>query len=114
MSGIEDPRPRFQRIIEFPLVAMLIAILLFAFAAALAIVFKSNLPAIGHGTKQAVETVITVALGLAAYKLAIRHLGAGPRDDLRAGDLVRNLTIGILIGAGLMALIVAIARARSS
>lgn len=109
MSDIDDPRPLFQRIIEFPLVAMLIAILLFAFAAALAIVIRSNLPALGHGTKQAVETVITVALGLVAYKLAIRHLGATPIDDLRGSDLVRNLTIGILVGAGLMTLIVAIA-----
>lgn len=93
---------------------MLIAILLFAFAAALAIVIKSNLTALGHGTTQAVETVITVALGLAAYKLAIRHLGAQPKDDLRASDLVRNLTIGILAGAGLMALIVAIAAVTGS
>ena len=109
MSDIQDHRTRLQRIIDFPLVAMLIAILLFALAASLAIVVKSNLPALGLGTKQAVEAVITVALGLAVYKFAIRHLGATPRDDLQGSDLLRNLTFGILVGAGLMTLVVAIA-----
>ena len=106
---IEDHRTQLQRILDFPLVAMLVAILLFAVATTLAIVIKSNLPPLGHGTKQGVETILTVALGYAANKLAIRHLGASPRDDLKGSDLARNLAIGVIAGAALMGLTVAIA-----
>jgi hypothetical protein len=104
-----EHRTWFQRVVEFPLVAMLMAIISFALAVAIAIVISSNLPALGHGTKQAVEAIVTIALGLAVYKVAIRHLGANPRDDLSGEDLPRNLALGIVAGAALMSLVVAIA-----
>ncbi len=76
MSELEPPSPVGERSLpDHPLVAMLIAILLFAAATSLAIFVTSMLPPMRHGLGEAVKAAVTVAFGLTAYKVAIRHLG---------------------------------------
>jgi uncharacterized protein len=97
------------RIADFPLVAMLIAILLYACAATLAVFIQRALPAIWPDAKIPIGVLLNVGLLLAAYKLAIRHLGEQPRDDLPARGALRNLGLGLLGGAILFSIVAAAA-----
>jgi membrane protease YdiL (CAAX protease family) len=86
------------RIADFPLVAMVIAIVLYAAATALAVSITGMVPAAPHGLDDAIKACIVVAFGYAAYKLAIRHLGEQPRDDLPVRGAIGGLSIGLLSG----------------
>jgi membrane protease YdiL (CAAX protease family) len=101
--------PLWRRIVDFPLVAMLIAILIYAFATALAITIKTYLPIAAYGLKQAIGAVLTVGLVFAVYKLTVRHLGVRPRDDLAAQGALSNFGFGLASGALLFSLVVGIA-----
>lgn len=102
--------PLFQRIIQFPLVALIIAILLFALATALGL-WIGKFVSIGQPATTVVHAAINIALVLATYKLAIARLGERPRDDLPARGLVRNLGLGVLVGTVLFSLVVGVAAA---
>ena len=104
-----DREGRQRRLIDHPFVSMIVAILLFAAASAMAIVASSSLPALPNGLKQAVQVIITVAFGLAAYKLAIRHLGAEPRDDLPLRQALPLTALGLLAGLLLFSAVVGVA-----
>jgi membrane protease YdiL (CAAX protease family) len=108
MAYLEE-QSRGGRIIDFPLVAMLVAVLLYACAAGLAVFLERILPPMPANTKIVVDVLLNVGLLLATYKLAIRHLGEVPRDDLPAEGALRNLALGVLCGALLMVAIVGVA-----
>ena len=108
MTAIEHGS-RSRRLVDFPLVAMVVAILLYAAAAALAVAINSLLPPIQQGVKQAVEVLITLVLGYATYKIAIRHLGERPRDDLPARKALPGLALGLLTGFVIFSIVVEIA-----
>jgi membrane protease YdiL (CAAX protease family) len=101
-------------IVNFPLVAMLIAIAAFFAAVSLAVIAHSFLPPTPYGLKPAADAVITVGLALIAYKLVIRRLGEAPRDDLRSLGAGRNLALGLAMGAVLFSVVVGIAAALGS
>jgi membrane protease YdiL (CAAX protease family) len=110
MSELEPPSPVGERSLpDHPLVAMLIAILLFAAATSLAIFVTSMLPPMRHGLGEAVKAAVTVAFGLTAYKVAIRHLGREPHDDLPERGAMLKLALGVAAGGGLFSLIVGVA-----
>jgi membrane protease YdiL (CAAX protease family) len=67
-----------------------------------------------YGLKPAADAAITVGLALIAYKLVIRRLGEAPRDDLRSLGAVRNLALGLAMGAVLFSVVVGIAAALGS
>ncbi|GAA3891792.1 CPBP family intramembrane metalloprotease [Sphingomonas limnosediminicola] len=98
-----------RRLIDHPFVSMVVAILLFAAASALAIIAASSLPLLQDGLKQAVQVVITVGFGLAAYKLGIRHLGEEPRDDLQLNKALSQAAIGLIAGLALFSAVVGVA-----
>lgn len=98
-----------QRIVDFPLVAMMIAVLLYALATLLAIFIKSLLPHARPGFEQGVEALLTVGIGWFAYKVAIRHLGEEPRDDLPARGALKGIGLGLITGALLFGSIVGVA-----
>lgn len=98
-----------RRIVDFPLVAMVIAIALYACAAALAYFINRSLPAMPPNAKIPIEVAVNIGLLLAAYKLAIRHLGERPRDDLPIDGAVKNSALGFLGGAVLFGVVVAVA-----
>jgi uncharacterized protein len=107
MSEVQAVVPmQERRLVDHPLVAMLIAIVLYAAATALAILVTSMLPAMKHGVAEAAKAAITVAFGLAAYKVAIRHLGRVPRDDLPERGALMNLGLGVAAGLVLFSLVV--------
>ena len=104
-------RPLILRIVDFPLAAMVVAVLLFLFANALAVLFGKFVPAIGPTAVAAIQAVITIGLIWAAYKFAISHLGEEPRDDLQIVGAARQIGIGLLVGALLFSAVVAVAAA---
>jgi len=108
IESVED-RPLWKRIVEFPLVAMLMAIALYAVASALAFFIERALPPMPKGTSTAVQTIITVGLTFFTYKIAIRHLGEHPRDDLPGKGAARNLALGLVAGTFLFSAVVGVA-----
>ncbi len=102
-------RPLWRRIVDFPLVAMVIAIVLYAIASVLAYGLGQLVPPIGKNGTTAVHSLIALALMFATYKLAIVNLGEHPRDDLPARGAVRNLGLGLGAGFVIFSAVVGIA-----
>jgi len=108
-EGAAGGKPTWRRIIDFPLVAMVIAIALFAAAAALGAIIGKYVPPIGRSWMALGHAIIDIGLAFAVYKLAIVRLGERPRDDLPAAGSGRNLLLGLLAGAVIFSLVVALA-----
>jgi hypothetical protein len=102
-------KPLWRRIADFPLMTMLIAIALFVLANALALFVIKMLPPLDQEVKTVAQAALIIAFTLLVYKLAIRHLGEHPRDDLRLGDAPKGLGIGLAFGAILFAAVVGVA-----
>jgi hypothetical protein len=111
VGGAIGERPLWRRIVDFPLVAMVVAMLLFIAATTIAVRLGNLVPAIAQPGTAAVHVLITIALVLVVYKLAIARLGERPRDDLRSRDALKNLGLGILAGAVLFSAVVGVAAA---
>lgn len=111
ISSLAASKRLWRRIVDFPLVAMLIAIAVFLLAAGIGTAIGSALPLEPPHIKTWVKAGIVLALVLLAYKLAIARLGERPRDDLPAAGALRNLGMGLLAGFLVMALSVGIAAA---
>jgi len=104
-----DERPLIRRIVDFPLVAMIIAIALFIAASAAATLLGKLLPSMAANAAAAVKGAIAIALMLAVYKLVIVRLGERPRDDLPIAAAPRGLALGVLTGFLLFCALVGIA-----
>ena len=104
-----DERPLIRRIVDFPLVAMIIAIALFIAASAAATLLGKLLPPLAANAAAAVKGAIAIALMLAVYKLVIVRLGERPRDDLPIAAAPRGLALGVLTGFLLFCALVGIA-----
>ena len=104
-------RPRWRRIADFPLVAMVIAIVLLAGTVWLGGTGFRFLPKmwVPDATRQMVAGLTVVGLVIAVYKLTICKLGETPRDDLRSEHALRNLGLGLGGGALLFSLVTAVA-----
>jgi len=103
--------PLWRRVVDFPLVAMLIAMLLFIYTTKAGLYLGKLVPPIRQPGTAAAHAAINIALVLAVYKIAITRLGERPRDDLRAHDVLKNLGLGLLAGALLFSAVVAVAAA---
>ena len=104
-----DERSPIRRIVDFPLVAMVIAIALFIAASATATWLGTLLPPMTANASAAVKGAIAIALMLAVYKLVMVHLGERPRDDLPVAAAPRGLAVGLLTGFLLFCALVGIA-----
>ena len=105
-------RPLWRRIVDYPLVALVIATAIYIFALWLSVKFGKLIPPSGKTADTAIHAAITIAFLLAAYKLVIARLGARPKDDLPGNPAaLRDGAIGIAIGFSIMALSVAVAAA---
>ena len=109
LSAEKLPKPLWKRIIDFPLMAMLIALALFVLGNAASILIAKLLPPLDQAVKTVAQAALIIAVTLLVYKLAIRHLGERPRDDLRLADAPKGLGIGLVFGAVLFAAIVGVA-----
>jgi hypothetical protein len=122
-----DERPGWRKVADFPLAALLIAIVaygltmfLMAIAMGMVVGFFSK---IGHTpTKDEIRallagpylipaTLIEIAFAVGIYKLVIRHLGTWPRDDLRLTHAGRDLAHGLIAGTLIFSLVVGVAGA---
>jgi hypothetical protein len=98
---------RWRRIVNYPLVAMLIAIVLYAAATALAIAISSVIPPLHSKTlTMIVKDGIILGLTIVTYKLAIARLGQHPRDDLPARKALPGLGMGLLLGFVIFSVVV--------
>jgi uncharacterized protein len=103
-----SPRALLERIVDFPLIAMLVAILLYAAATALSL-FLGKFVSIGQPGTAFLHMVITLTIVLTTYKLAIARVGQHPRDDLPAKKAIINFGWGFATGAIIFSAIVGIA-----
>src|SRR5690348_13742963 len=99
--------PLWHRVLDLPLIAMLVAVALYLVAGALGVVLGRYV-SVGAPATGIVQTAITLALVLATYKLVIVRLGGRPRDDLRAADSLQDVGKGIALGIALFSLVVGI------
>lgn len=106
-----DDRPLWRRIVDFPLVAMLIGVVVFACIVAVGVLFRRTHPPMPKLEYTALFTALNVALCFAGYKLVLRHLGENPRDDLRFRGAAKELGLGLLAGLLLFSLVVGVAAA---
>jgi len=104
-----DERPLIRRIVDFPLVAMVISVGLFILANAAAILLGRLLPPMAPNAAAAVKGAMAVALVLGVYKLVIVRLGERPRDDLPLEGAPRGVAIGLAMGFLLFCALVGIA-----
>jgi hypothetical protein len=88
---------------------MLIAVALFVLAVASTRLIISALPPLDEPVNRIAQATLIIAITLLIYKLAIRHLGERPRDDLRLADAPKGLGIGLALGAVLFAAVVGVA-----
>jgi membrane protease YdiL (CAAX protease family) len=103
-------RRLWRRIVDYPLVAMLIAlaIVILSFAAGL-LIADHLLPPIPGLTRDMRFDLVAVPIVILAYELAIRRLGEHPRDDYRDPRWLRRLLIGLGAGLAVFSLAVAVA-----
>jgi hypothetical protein len=102
-------KPLWRRIVDFPLVAMLISAALFVLAIWLTNRIGKALPPLPALEKMAVNASVVILLLLAVYKFVIVRLGERPRDDLRAAGALKGLGLGLLIGTLLFGAVVGMA-----
>lgn len=109
---VEGAKPLWRRIADFPLVAMVVAGVIFIGATAIGLAIGKPFEPLGQPERAIIRAAINIALVLTAYKFLITRLGAHPRDDLRwTGKSGRELGLGLLAGFLIMALAVGIAAA---
>jgi len=122
---VADSRPRWRRIVAFPLVSLVIALLVLTVATFLAEAViglviglgghlqhaptKDDLVALLTGPYLIPSTVLEIVFSVIGYKLVIRHLGEWPRDDFRLAGAARDGAHGLLAGLLIFSLIVGLA-----
>ena len=106
-----DTRPLWKRIVQFPLVAMLLAlaaVLLSLALPTLAVATTGLADALTQDQAIILNGVVAPLIVFAVYKLVVPRLGKWRRDDLPPGGAVKDFALGS-VGAGvLMSVIVGI------
>jgi membrane protease YdiL (CAAX protease family) len=109
---VSGDKPVWRKIIDFPLVALVIALALVIACVALAsFLMKSVIPPLPGLARTLEFDLVTIPLLIIAYELIIRHLGERPRDDYRDPNALKNLAIGLGAGFGIFSVAVAVAAA---
>jgi len=110
VEEVGPPRkPLWRRILEFPLVAMVIALAVFVLALSASVLIGKLLPPMDKSVGDLTKAAIAIGLLWTAYKLVIRHLGEHPRDDLRLAEAPKGLGVGLLLGFLIFSLVVGVA-----
>lgn len=108
----EVERSLVERILNFPLVTMLVALtVLMAIAGITRGIFKVLLRDLAPDNLSLVTGLVVCVVMILTYKLIIRRLGEQPRDDLSGPRAARQLVGGLGIGLALFSVIVAVAAA---
>src|SRR5438105_4092643 len=105
-------KPLWRKIVDFPLVAMVIAFATLILVAILcSIALRKAAPGLKGNDFVTVQDLIAASLMIVVYKIFIRHLGEIKHDDLRAVGAGRQTLLGLAAGAGIFAIVVAVAAA---
>jgi membrane protease YdiL (CAAX protease family) len=111
-ATVAEGKPLWRRIVDYPLVAMVIAVGLFLITITIAGVVDTLLiPQIPGLNFEMKFDLLAIVLLILVYELLIRRLGEHPRDDYRDPHALRNLLIGLAAGLAIFSLAVAIAAA---
>jgi membrane protease YdiL (CAAX protease family) len=102
-------KPLWRRIVDYPLVAMLIATLIYIVAVSLGLGLRTVHLSVGPAWKAIVHAIVEIGIVLAVYKLVIVRLGEHPRDDLPAHGALRNLGLGLIAGLVIFSAVVGLA-----
>ena len=105
-------KPLWRRIVDYPLVTMVLAIVLFIItitvAAAIVKLVPLKIPGFTFDLK---FDVLAIVLLLLIYELVIRRMGEHPRDDYRDPKAVKRLLIGLGAGFAVFSVAVGVAAA---
>jgi membrane protease YdiL (CAAX protease family) len=105
-------RPLWRRIVDFPLVAMIIATAIYVAGIMVAgIVAKFAIPPIPGFSFETRAYLIALPLLILLYVFVIAKLGEHPRNDYRDANALRHLFWGLVGGAAVFSLVVLIAAA---
>jgi membrane protease YdiL (CAAX protease family) len=105
-------KPRWRRVVDFPLVAMIIGVaLIVAGIVASGLIARFVVPPIPGISEQMKFDLIAAPLLVLLYWLVIRRLGEIRRNDLRPAGALRPLLIGLAAGVAIFTVAVAIAAA---
>ena len=110
-QGTQAPErePLWIRILEFPLVALVVATAMFIVASAVAYLILDYSPPMSPDMRAITEMTLNIAFLWVVYKLVIRHLGDKPHDDLPADNSALLTAQGLGIGFLLFAAVVGVA-----
>jgi membrane protease YdiL (CAAX protease family) len=106
-----DHRSLWRRVVDFPIVAMLIALGLLILGLVVAYLVATNLPRPRGMGIEVTFDLVAIPIILLIYKLVITRLGEQPRDDLRLSGSMKPLGFGLAAGFLIFSLIVAVAGA---
>src|SRR5690348_5828665 len=103
-------KPLWRRIVDYPLVTMILAIVLFIITITIAAAIVKLVPLkIPDFTFDLKFNVLAIVLLLLIYELAIRRMGEHPRDDYRDPKALRRLLIGLVAGFAVFSVAVGVA-----
>lgn len=108
-TGYSAGDPWWIKILEYPLIALVVATIVTLSAYSTGYFILSYEPAMGGAMAAVTEATLIIGILWVVYKLVLRHLGDRPHDDLPATGAIVLTAQGLAIGAGLMAVIVGIA-----
>ena len=103
-------KPLWRRIVDYPLVAMVIAVAIVILCFTIGLLIGQHLlPPIPGFTLEMKFDLCSIPLVILAYELVIRRLGEHPRDDYRDPRWLRNLGLGLAAGLVVFSIAVGIA-----
>src|SRR5207245_3523017 len=94
-ATIFEDKPLWRRIVDFPLVAMLMGIAVVFLGISAAGLTAKFVPPIRGLTPHLIFDLICAPVLIILYKLVIRHLGEIRRDDLRVAGALKPLVLGL-------------------
>jgi membrane protease YdiL (CAAX protease family) len=107
VESLPGDKPLWRRIVDYPLVAMILAVVLFiisiTIAAAIVKLVPLKIPGFTFDLK---FDILAIVLLILMYEFVIRRMGEHPRDDYRDPNALRRLLIGL--GAGFAVFSVAV------
>jgi hypothetical protein len=105
----EPGGPLWRKIVDFPLCALMIGVVIFGCIVTVGVLFQKSHPPMAEVEFAVLFALLNLALCFIADKLVLRHLGERPRDDLRFRGAGEQLGLGLLIGLLLFAAVVGVA-----
>lgn len=109
-AEVEAEKSLWRRIVDYPLVAMVIAIVIVILCFTIGMLIAQYVvPPIPGFTIPMKFDLVSIPILLLAYYLVIRRMGEQPRDDYRDPKWARNLALGLAAGLAVFSAAVAVA-----